>query len=92
MIQPSPKLIKEKCANLSCAIIVGVIGTSDQLSSFRMRVFMPESKLNILDPVSMSTDSEFIGENIYDYFWFTIPKGQSSFDYQLSVATKGKTT
>jgi len=75
-----------------CAYIVGVVGTSAELSSYRLKGFYGTNKLKIGVPVVNSTESSEYNGSFYDYFWFsindTVYYHDNYFDYSVSVGTK----
>ena len=68
-------------------MIVGLIGTTEEEASYRLKGFYGDNNLLIGVPTNRSSEQEIVFGNQYDYFWFTIPPGLSSFDYQVSVST-----
>ena len=55
-----------------CALIIGVVGLSDRLSSYRIKAFYGINKLKVGVPVNNSPYSVKHGDATYDYFWFSI--------------------
>ena len=75
-----PKYISDNCNfNVqSCALIVGVIGRDERLSSFRLKGFYGQNKLLVDTMTTNSSRSDYFNGSYYDYFWFTINDTVSS--------------
>ena len=77
-IRPDIQDLRTKCkvnGAVGCALIVGIIGTSDEESSYRLKGFYSDNRILTGVPTNRSTEQESVQGNQYDYFWFSIPKG-----------------
>ena len=96
IIEPCPMIMKELCpytTTFGCSLVLGVVGTTDILSSYRLKGFYGKNKMKVGVPLNSTYDSEEFSDYTMDYFWFvindTVADHDASFEYQVSVATEG---
>jgi hypothetical protein len=74
MIEVCPKYLRENCNKdvKGCALVIGVAGRDDRLSSYRLKGFYGSNKLRVDEPQVSSSRTEAFNGSYYDFFWFPI--------------------
>lgn len=53
-------------------MLVGVVGQSDTLASYRLKGFYGRNKLYLDKPIFINTTQHSTTEDHFDYYWFVI--------------------
>lgn len=86
--------LRTKCEGAEgCGLLVGVVGQSDTLASYRLKGFYGRNKLYLDTPIWINETQQRAEGVDFDYYWFVINDAAiydtEIFEYQVSVATDG---
>jgi len=86
--------LNEVCAGANgCGLLVGVVGLTDTLASYRLKGFYGRNKMYLEKPIKINSTRERNEGDYFDYYWFTITDAATDannyFEYQVSVGTDG---
>ena len=89
MFEVCEEKLRQQCEGATgCALLVGVVGQSNTLASYRLKGFYGRNKLYLDTPRRVS--STRTGGH-FDYYWFVINDAaldsSATFSYQVSVGT-----
>jgi hypothetical protein len=87
------ELVKKCDGSKGCGLLVGVVGQSNRLASYRLKGFYGFNKLYLDKAIRRNTTEERPEGVDFDYYWFVINDAaiyeSDAFEYQVSVATDG---
>jgi len=73
IVEVCQEKLAEKCEGAQgCALLVGVVGKSDTLASYRLKGFYGSNKLYLDTPRRVNSTRERTERNQFDYYWFVI--------------------
>lgn len=86
--------IQKKCSDAKgCGMLLGVVGQSNTLASYRLKGFYGTNKLYLDAPIGINSTKDRSNGDLFDYYWFVINDAaladNSNFEYHVSVGTDG---
>ena len=94
VVEVCQEKLAAKCQGTQgCALLIGVVGKSDTLASYRLKGFYGRNKLYLDTPRTVSSTRQRSQGEYFDYYWFVISESAvtsgADFQYQVSVSTDG---
>jgi|MDSY01.1.fsa_nt_gb hypothetical protein len=73
IVEACNQKLRETCEDAKgCGLLVGVVGQSDTLASYRLKGFYGRNKLYLDKPIRINSTRERSEGEQFDYYWFVI--------------------